>query len=114
MLEPGTWVEFTLENNVRHGRFFHFPVYQQPDLYGQEAFEAVDEVITHAVRRQLVSDVPVGSFLSGGVDSPLVTAKMHDVSETTYKAFTVGVDDKRFDESQDATDFAYRLQRYGY
>src|SRR5262249_40731805 len=79
MLEPGTWLEITGDSRVRHGRFFEFPMYREPTLYGEEAYEAVDAAVTAAVRRHLVSDVPVGTFLSGGIDSPLVTAKVQAV-----------------------------------
>ncbi|PIW84015.1 MAG: hypothetical protein COZ96_00320, partial [Nitrospirae bacterium CG_4_8_14_3_um_filter_70_85] len=40
------------------------------------AWEAVDAAVEKAVARQLISDVPVGVFLSGGIDSPLVAAKV--------------------------------------
>ncbi|MGH7963151.1 MAG: asparagine synthetase B family protein, partial [Candidatus Binatia bacterium] len=90
MLEPGTWLEMTSESRMRRGRFFAFPVYGEPNLRGAEAYEAVDTAVTAAVRRHLVSDVPVGTFLSGGIDSPLVAAKMRAVSNGPVRAFTIG------------------------
>jgi len=91
---------------VRHGRFFEFPLYREPDLRGEEAYEAVDAAVTAAVRRQLVSDVPVGTFLSGGIDSPLVAAKMRAVTNGTVRAFTIGTNGDRHDESADAVAYA--------
>jgi asparagine synthase (glutamine-hydrolysing) len=94
---------------VRFGRFFEFPIYCEPDLRGAEACEAVDSTITDAVRRHLVSDVPVGTFLSGGIDSPLVAAKMRAVSNGSVLAFTIGTNGDRHDESADAAAYASEL-----
>jgi asparagine synthase (glutamine-hydrolysing) len=109
MLEPGKWLEITSEGQVRPGRFFEFPVYREPDLRGEEAFEAVDAAVTAAVRRHLVSDVPVGTFLSGGVDSPLVAAKMRAVNNDTIWAFTIGTSGDHLDESPDAIAYAREI-----
>jgi asparagine synthase (glutamine-hydrolysing) len=109
MLEPGTWLDTTHEGRVRRGRFFEFPVYQEPDLRGEEACEAVDAAVTAAVRRHLVSDVPLGTFLSGGIDSPLVAAKMRAVSNGTVRAFTIGTNGDSLDESTDAIAYAREI-----
>jgi asparagine synthase (glutamine-hydrolysing) len=108
MLEPGSWLEASSEIHVRRGRFFEFSV-GEPSLRGEEAFEAVDASITAAVRRHLVSDVPLGTFLSGGVDSPLVSAKMRAVSNSTILAFTIGTNGDRHDESADAIAYAREI-----
>lgn len=109
MLEPGTWYEFGADGQQRYGRWFSFPEYIQPDLNGTEAFEAVDAAVTNAVRRQLVSDVPLGTFLSGGIDSPLVAAKMRGASTGIVQAFTIGTNGDSLDESQDAENYARQL-----
>jgi len=108
MLEPGTWIEVT-KGGMRGGRFFEFPTYREPDLRGREAYEAVDAAVTSAVRRQLVSDVPVGTFLSGGIDSPLVTAKMRGATDGTVRAFTIGTNGDFLDESTDAMAYAREI-----
>ena len=108
MLEPGTWLEISADGRCQQGRFYEFPVYQAPDLRGEEAFEAVDAAITNAVRRQMVSDVPLGTFLSGGIDSPLVAAKMQAIQGSGIKAFTMGTTDT-LDESSDAAFYAKAL-----
>jgi asparagine synthase (glutamine-hydrolysing) len=108
MLEPGSWLEVSGENRVRRGRFFEFS-FSEPTLRGEEAFEAVDAAVTTAVRRQLVSDVPVGTFLSGGIDSPLVAAKMRAVSNGTVRAFTLGTNGDHLDESADAAAYAREI-----
>jgi asparagine synthase (glutamine-hydrolysing) len=108
MLEPGSWLEVSNESRVRRGRFFEFSI-GEPSLSGEEAYEAVDAAITSAVRRHLMSDVPLGTFLSGGIDSPLVAAKMRAVSNDTIRAFTIGTNGDRHDESVDATAYAHEI-----
>ncbi|MPZ76523.1 MAG: asparagine synthase (glutamine-hydrolyzing), partial [Deltaproteobacteria bacterium] len=106
MLEPGAWLEANLEGQVKRGKFFEFSSFQEPDLRGAEAYEAVDAAITRAVRRHLVSDVPVGTFLSGGIDSPLVTAKAKAANNGAVRSFTVGTGGDDLDESADAEAYA--------
>jgi asparagine synthase (glutamine-hydrolysing) len=59
-----------------------------------------------AVKRQMISDVSIGSFLSGGIDSSLVTCLMKDNSQTKVETFSIGFVDKKFDESKYARDIA--------
>lgn len=108
MLEPGCWLEATADGRITHGRYYSFPVYQQPDLSGDEAYEAVDAAVSAAVERQMVSDVPLGTFLSGGIDSPLVAAKTCHHGVSGLKAFTIGSGDA-LDESADARRYAQSL-----
>jgi asparagine synthase (glutamine-hydrolysing) len=69
----------------------------------------VGEAITNSVKRQLVSDVPLGVFLSGGIDSTLVAAKAK-VLNPDLTAVTIGFDDKKFDESEKAIEYAKHLK----
>jgi asparagine synthase (glutamine-hydrolysing) len=109
MLEPGTWIEINRDGQVNAGRFFDFPRFQEPDLSGEEAYEAVDQAVTRAVRRHLVSDVPVGTFLSGGIDSPLVASKATAASSRSLRAFTIGTNGDELDESSDARAYAQEI-----
>lgn len=106
MLEAGGWLEVTADAQVRQGRFFAFPRNNEADLVGQDALEAVEEVITRAVRRQLASDVPVGVFLSGGIDSPLVAAEAAQAYAGSMQAFTIGTGGDEHDESLDSKHYA--------
>ena len=110
MLEPGCWLEVDRDGRMSQGCYYQFPRHHTPTLHGQEALDAVDAAITAAVKRQLVSDVPIGAFLSGGIDSPLICAKMRDACGTSgMHAFTIGTGDDKTDESQDAVRYAREL-----
>jgi asparagine synthase (glutamine-hydrolysing) len=71
--------------------------------------DALHDVLRTAVARHLVSDVPVGVFLSGGIDSPLVAAEACRHVGGELPAFTIGVLDRDMDESEDARRYAQEL-----
>lgn len=79
------------------------------DLNFAEATADTERVLRNVVASQMVSDVPLGAFLSGGVDSSLVTALMQSVSPSRVKTYSIGFDDARFDETQHARDVAAHL-----
>jgi asparagine synthase (glutamine-hydrolysing) len=70
----------------------------------------VRERVTTAVRRRLISDVPLGALLSGGIDSSVVVALMAEASDRPVRTFTVCFGDERYDESRYARLIA---ERYG-
>ena len=72
------------------------------DLPDAEWLQLVRETVTAAVRRRLVSDVPLGALLSGGIDSTIVVGLMAQESTEPVKTFTVGVDDPHYDEREPA------------
>ncbi|TWB56442.1 asparagine synthase (glutamine-hydrolyzing) [Nitrospirillum viridazoti] len=68
-------------------------------LEDPEILRLTGDLLTDAVRRRMVSDVPLGVFLSGGIDSALVAALMQGQSATPIRSFTIGFDQAEFDES---------------
>jgi asparagine synthase (glutamine-hydrolysing) len=75
----------------------------------EEALEETKRVIRQAVDRRLVSERPLGSFLSGGYDSTVVTAYMAQLMQEKVKTFSIGFSDPRFDESKYARNVARHL-----
>lgn len=68
------------------------------NLADEDWLELVRTTVTSAVRRRLVSDVPLGALLSGGIDSTIVVGLMAQESTEPVRSFTVGVRDARYDE----------------
>ena len=67
-----------------------------------EAVEALEHVLADAVVGQVAADVPLGAFLSGGIDSSTIVALMQAHSSRPVKTFTIGFDDPRYDEAVQA------------
>ena len=65
----------------------------------QEAAATLLELLTDATKILLRSDVPVGAYLSGGLDSTVITALIKKVSVSRLKTFSISFEDKEFDES---------------
>ena len=74
-----------------------------------EACEALREKFMEATRIRLVSDVPLGAFLSGGVDSGITVAAMARLGHTPLKTFSIGFDDERFNELPQAAELARHI-----
>jgi asparagine synthase (glutamine-hydrolysing) len=94
-LQPSEMLVANLANGVSQQSFYwDIPVSNQGNKIDSPEWERrIDEKIQECVRRQLVSDVPLGAFLSGGVDSSLVVAAMGSA-----KVFSVGFDDASYNE----------------
>lgn len=74
-----------------------------------ELVDRLDVLLQNAVRSHLVADVPLGAFLSGGIDSSLVTAIMASQVSHPVKTFTIGFEEKQYDESSRAKKVASYL-----
>jgi len=82
-----------------------------PRFEGSEddALNRLEPLLADAVALRMIADVPVGVFLSGGIDSALVTALAQRATGSRVRTFTIGFDDPRFDESRAAAAIASHL-----
>jgi asparagine synthase (glutamine-hydrolysing) len=89
-LTPGHYVVLESGNsNVQEKPYWKFPHYESPTLSQSTQLEEFDALLKKSVNEQLVSDVPVGVMLSGGLDSSLVTAYAAEANQDIF-TFTVG------------------------
>jgi asparagine synthase (glutamine-hydrolysing) len=103
-LKPGHWLCIDLSGNFKIKKYWdinedlilknHLPEVDEDAIINQ-----THELLKGAVKKRLISDVPLGVFLSGGIDSSLVAAIATKVSDGPISTFTVGFRDKKFDES---------------
>lgn len=75
-----------------------------------ESVEELDTLLRQAVELRLLADVPLGAFLSGGLDSSLVVALMREASSTPVKTFSIGFEDSSFNELEYARQVAETLE----
>lgn len=74
-----------------------------------DALDALEHHLGQAVRGQMMADVPLGTLLSGGIDSTLITALMQSHSAQPVRTFTIGFDEKQYDEAAHARSVAAHL-----
>lgn len=91
-MQPHLDTFWKLEDAVERGRM-------RPFSSEGEAVEAGECLITDAVKQCMVSDVRIGAFLSGGIDSSLVAATMQRISSQPVKTFTIGFSQAAYDEA---------------
>jgi len=113
-LEPGTCLCFD-HGQVESAPFWSLPVVigearETPlDLAPEDAVNELERLLSDAVGRRMVADVPLGSFLSGGIDSTTVTALMQANSGSPIRTFSIGFEEKDYDESGHAAAVAKHL-----
>jgi len=109
-IPPGHYMEYDEIGGVRTDAYFS--VNYQPDESIKTLADAsgfIKPYFEQAVEKQLVSDVPVGAFLSGGIDSSAIVAIMKKYSKEPFQTFTVKFNNAAYDESPIAKDVAAKI-----
>jgi asparagine synthase (glutamine-hydrolysing) len=115
-LEPGTILTLPWQGEPRIIRFWDARAVAQDGinlpLQGTDAelTEQLETLLMDAVGRRMIADVPLGAFLSGGVDSSTVVALMQAAHNGNVKTFSIGFDIPGFDEAPQAAAVAHHLQ----
>jgi asparagine synthase (glutamine-hydrolysing) len=97
-IEPATWLSID-DNGIRQGKYWELPRIpsnEKNDIWSdsriEEAADSLKQVMQEAVQSHLIADVPIGAFLSGGIDSAVVTTLMAQQSAGRVKAYSIGFD----------------------
>jgi asparagine synthase (glutamine-hydrolysing) len=108
-LPPASWAIFA-KGQLRTGCYWHVRYEEADPAPGLEKnVDQLDALLREAVALRLVADVPVGAFLSGGLDSSLVTALMREVGHERVRTFSIGFTESSFDELAYARQVAQAL-----
>jgi asparagine synthase (glutamine-hydrolysing) len=100
---PRGWTYWSVSEQLERAR-------RDPlDAQGPGMLDALEGALSGSVAARMVADVPVGAFLSGGVDSSLIVALMQQHATEPVRTFTVGFEDAAFDESPEAAAVAAHL-----
>jgi asparagine synthase (glutamine-hydrolysing) len=96
-LEPAHWLRWH-NGNIETGCYWQPDFTKKIDISEEEAGERTIEILRDAVKVRLMSEVPLGAFLSGGIDSSAVVALMSQESSERVKTFSIGFDEQDFSE----------------
>jgi len=98
-LPPGGWLTYDSDGTVTQKRYWTLPApaAQAPsDATEASLRDRVREVFDESVRIRMIADVPLGAFLSGGIDSSSVVASMALQSPNPVKTFSIGFEEAEF------------------
>lgn len=104
-LEAGQYIDISLSGSAEIRVYYKLTDRLKeltPYTDFKEACEHLEMLLTESVRKRMIADVEVGSFLSGGIDSSIVTCLMAKISKQPVKTFSIGFKEKEYDESKRA------------
>ncbi|HEU4391213.1 MAG TPA: asparagine synthase (glutamine-hydrolyzing) [Blastocatellia bacterium] len=112
-LPPAHWITVEVRDSalaIESGCYWELDYGPKIDLDEQEAAVVLREKLTEAVKLRMISDVPLGAFLSGGTDSSIVVGLMAQLSTKPVKTFSIGFDQAAYNELDHAKRVADRFE----
>ena len=112
-LMPGSWLEYSAHGVLKQGRYWTMPAFAEQNQTGLSEAQArhhLRDLFDESVRIRMIADVPLGAFLSGGIDSSLVVASMALQSPEPVKTFSIGFEESEYNELRYA---ALVAKKYG-
>lgn len=110
-LLPGHYLYRNKYEQVTLHRYWQLTPEINKDDLGEEVYhQQVEKLLLAAVKRRMISDVPIGAYLSGGLDSSLITAMMACQQQTPLTTFSVGFKEKGYSESNFARQIAKQFK----
>ena len=97
-LMPGEYLTCDLKGNVKTHQYWKISPYTKTNAGYDEIQDQLLQHLRESVRLRMISDVPVGAFLSGGIDSAAIVAMMAQESSKPIKTFSIGFEDEEFNE----------------
>ena len=107
-LEPGHWLRWK-DGKVETKRYWKPDFSNKIKISEEEAIEETTRILREATKLRLISDVPLGAFLSGGVDSSTIVALMAQESDKPVKTFSIGFEEQDYSELKYAKRVAQHL-----
>jgi asparagine synthase (glutamine-hydrolysing) len=99
-LSPGHWLTLDADSNIETGCYWEAPppLEADPGLSEADVCDGIRQSFDESVRMRMIADVPLGAFLSGGIDSSLVVASMAMQSRLPVRTFAMGFEEQEFNE----------------
>jgi len=110
-MDSGCWMKFSEKGGMEIKKYWALSNVVKKEVITNEkkALVILSDLIKSSVQYQLKSDVPVGIFLSGGIDSSLIAAEAVNLSSVKVNTFSIGFEENKFDESKHAKAVAENL-----
>ncbi len=97
-LEPANFLVLNSGGNLKKERYWEIDLREKTNLTFEDAKKRLKALLTEATKIRLNSDVPLGAFLSGGIDSSIVVGLMSEISQKPVKTFTIGFEESEYSE----------------
>lgn len=97
-LRPGHYIEVTSDGRKKDHEYWDIPICKVVNIPYKNAVKKISSLLKESVKYRMIGDVPIGMFLSGGIDSAGIVGLMREAGADRIKTYTIGFDNKDYDE----------------